>query len=80
MQPSGGPGPCPRCSSADILAILYGFGGGYMHPVGRRIRETRKGRAVFGGCVTTGNDPRRCCMACGLAFDFGQAETVISQR
>jgi transposase-like protein len=54
------PRKCPRCGSERIARILYGMPA---FPEELR-RELEAGRAVLGGCVVTGNDPRWQCTSC----------------
>jgi len=60
------PHKCPRCGSERIARILYG-----MPAFSEELRrELESGRAVLGGCVITGNDPRWQCTNC--SYEMGR--------
>jgi hypothetical protein len=63
-RPSG-PGPCPHCSSSDVVRIVWGF------PTLNAFRDAEAGRVALGGCCVTDQDPEWHCMECGK--DFGRS-------
>lgn len=56
MSEALGPPPCPWCESADVVPIEYGF------PPFWRRDPPRK--AVWGGCIVDGREPRWHCLRC----------------
>ena len=65
---------CPKCGSRDVVPILYGL------PGPETMAEAERGEIVLGGCVITGRDPRKRCMACGENFDRPPARTARRTR
>jgi hypothetical protein len=53
------PRRCPRCSSDEIISILYGT------PSPDLVEEARAGRAVLGGKVFWPEAPEWLCVVCG---------------
>ena len=58
------PAKCPRCGSGKVASILYDVGLG-----DRKLQaDPRARRAVRARRAPTGNDPRWCCLNCGLEW------------
>ena len=51
---------CPACGSTSVARIVYGHPG----PDKALKDDVDAGRAVFGGCVVTGCDPKWACNDC----------------
>ena len=49
---------CPKCDSADVARIEYGF------PSPEMIEGSDKGEIVLGGCCVEVNDPEWHCKDC----------------
>lgn len=63
------PKVCPRCKSAKVVPIVYGY------PVDpEAIRQAERGELVFGGCVLSGRDPRWACIDC--RHEWGRTAAV----
>jgi hypothetical protein len=51
---------CPRCGSADVLPIIYGY------PSEKMIEDSAAGRISLGGCtIWQGESPAFECDSCG---------------
>ena len=49
---------CPKCGSAWVVPIAYGF------PDEETFAAAGRGEVEPGGCVIGGNDPNRACRDC----------------
>ena len=50
---------CPRCSSDEVLRVVYGL------PSEEMIEESIAGRVLLGGCAVWPESPDWQCVACG---------------
>jgi hypothetical protein len=50
---------CPRCSSDEVLRVVYGL------PSEEMIEESIAGRVLLGGCVVWPEAPDWQCVVCG---------------
>jgi exonuclease III len=53
---------CPRCGSAAVVPIAYGYPGIDLH------ESAMRGEVRLGGCCITGRDPDASCAICGDRF------------
>jgi hypothetical protein len=53
------PTRCPRCGSADVLPIRYGYPGPEM------VEDWHAGRIALGGCMIHPDYPDHACRGCG---------------
>jgi hypothetical protein len=61
---------CPRCTSEDVLPILYGLPS--PEPTEESIRKVR-GRVVLGGSVAFPDSPDHACRNCGYRWREDEA-------
>jgi hypothetical protein len=54
------PAKCPKCGSAKVARILYG----YPHMSEDLERDMNEGKIVLGGCCEESIDPSWQCTAC----------------
>ena len=52
MARSRKPPACPKCRSANVVAILYGY------PDPEAMSAAERGEIELGGCCVTDDDPR----------------------
>jgi hypothetical protein len=53
------PQACPKCSSDQVVAIVYGM------PTPEAFKAAERGAIALGGCVVSGHDPQWRCRRCG---------------
>ena len=60
---------CPRCSSQDVLPIVYGMPGSEL------VEQSIAGRVALGGCVIFPESPDWRCVQCGHDWSDGPSPT-----
>jgi hypothetical protein len=53
------PKKCPKCSSKNIIPIVYGM------PSEETFKESKKGKFILGGCCIEESSPEWHCKKCG---------------
>jgi hypothetical protein len=50
---------CPKCSSGEVIPVVYG------KPTDELVEQWRRGEVELGGCCNRENGPVWHCKACG---------------
>jgi hypothetical protein len=58
---------CPRCSSDEVLRVVYGL------PSEEMIEESIAGRVLLGGCAVWPEAPDWQCVVCGHEWRADEA-------
>jgi len=71
------PTQCPKCGSAKVLPILYGY------PSAEALKAALEGKIILGGCTIVTGAPIWRCAACGHeggSMDIEDLQRELNQQ